>query len=77
MAHSPPTQESYLIVGGGTFLGEEIVEQLLRRGETHVSIFDAQPLATEQNTRFVPAVSVFIGNVLDPENIANAIKSVR
>ncbi len=44
--HSPPSsfampeRESYLIVGGCGFLGRHIVEQLLARGETQVSVFD-------------------------------------
>jgi len=33
-------RESYLIVGGCGFLGRHIVEQLLAREETQVSVFD-------------------------------------
>lgn len=40
MSNSPPTFESYLVVGGCGFLGRHIVEQLLGRGETQVSVFD-------------------------------------
>lgn len=32
--------ESYLVVGGCGFLGRHIVEQLLERGESQVSVFD-------------------------------------
>ncbi|KAF7337374.1 3Beta-HSD domain-containing protein [Mycena sanguinolenta] len=70
-----PTQESYLVVGGGTSCGENIVEQLLRRGETRVTIFEAQPLATEQAQRFGPAVRTYVGDILDPESILDAVKS--
>ncbi|KAJ7120050.1 hypothetical protein C8R44DRAFT_877525 [Mycena epipterygia] len=70
-----PTQESYLVVGGGTPIGEVIVKQLLRRGETRVSIFDAQPLASPQSARFVDAVHVYVGDILSPESIAEAVKS--
>jgi sterol-4alpha-carboxylate 3-dehydrogenase (decarboxylating) len=35
-----PGSESYLVVGGCGFLGRHIVEQLLARGETQVSVFD-------------------------------------
>jgi nucleoside-diphosphate-sugar epimerase len=76
MAHSAPTQESFLVIGGGTSLGENIVEQLLNRGETRVSIFDAQPLVAEQTARF-GALSVCVGDILVPETIADAVKSVR
>lgn len=76
-APSLPTNESYLIIGGGTSLGETIVEQLLRRGETRVAVFDAQPLAAEQAARFGDAVRVCVGDILVPESISEAIKSVR
>ena len=42
-AASAPTKatgESYLVIGGCGFLGRYIVEQLLERGETNVSVFD-------------------------------------
>ncbi|KAJ6562090.1 hypothetical protein B0H19DRAFT_1375305 [Mycena capillaripes] len=69
-----PTQESYLVIGGGISLGEHIVEELLRRGERRVAIFDALPLAAEQTKRFGPAVRVCVGDVLLPESIAEALK---
>ncbi|KAF7343358.1 3Beta-HSD domain-containing protein [Mycena venus] len=72
---SVPTQESYLVVGGGSGLGERIVDRLLHRGETRVSIFDVQPLATEQTQRFGPAVRVCVGDVVVPQSIADAVKS--
>ncbi|KAJ7509002.1 hypothetical protein B0H11DRAFT_1791854 [Mycena galericulata] len=74
-ARSKPAHESYLIIGGGTSLGETIVEQLLGRGETRVSIFDAQPLATGQAARFGDSVRVFVGDILAPGSIAEALKS--
>ncbi|KAJ7022390.1 hypothetical protein C8F04DRAFT_1194502 [Mycena alexandri] len=70
-----PTHESYLVIGGGTSLGELIVEQLLRRGETRVTIFDAQALIAEQTARFGNNVSVYVGDILVPESIADAVKS--
>ncbi|KAF8183313.1 hypothetical protein K438DRAFT_1839258 [Mycena galopus ATCC 62051] len=72
---SVPTQESYLVVGGGSSVGEHIVDQLLRRSETRVSVFDVQPLAAEQRQRFGPTVRVYVGDVLVPESIADAVKS--
>ncbi|KAJ7677731.1 3-beta hydroxysteroid dehydrogenase/isomerase family-domain-containing protein [Mycena polygramma] len=70
-----PTHESYLVIGGGICLGEIIVENLLRRGETRVAIFDAQPLAAAQAARFGANVRVCVGDVLEPESIAAAVKS--
>ncbi|KAJ7757394.1 hypothetical protein DFH07DRAFT_940490 [Mycena maculata] len=69
------TQEAYLVIGGGTSLGENIVDQLLSRGETRVSIFDAHPLAPEQAARFGDSVRVCVGDILIPESIAEAVKS--
>lgn len=40
MSLSPPTQESYLVIGGCGFLGRHIVEALVGRGEKNVSVFD-------------------------------------
>ncbi|KAJ7457556.1 hypothetical protein B0H11DRAFT_2319925 [Mycena galericulata] len=74
-APSNPTHESYLIIGGGNSLGETIVEELLGRGETRVSIFDAQPLAAEQAARFGDSVRVCVGDILAPGVIAEALKS--
>ncbi|KAJ7759588.1 3-beta hydroxysteroid dehydrogenase/isomerase family-domain-containing protein [Mycena metata] len=68
-----PTHESYLVIGGGTFLGELIVEQLLRRGETRVNIFDSQPLIAEQTARFGNGVRVYVGDILVPESIADTV----
>ena len=34
------TQRTYLVIGGGGFLGKKICEALLERGENHVRIFD-------------------------------------
>ncbi|KAJ7923085.1 3-beta hydroxysteroid dehydrogenase/isomerase family-domain-containing protein [Mycena leptocephala] len=74
-AHSAPAQESYLVIGGGTTVGESIVAQLLRRGETRVSIFDAEPLAADQVKRFGDAVRVVVGDISVPQDIADAVKS--
>ncbi|KAJ7249808.1 3-beta hydroxysteroid dehydrogenase/isomerase family-domain-containing protein [Mycena haematopus] len=72
---SVPTHESYIVVGGGTSVGEHIVDQLLQRGETRVSIFEALPLAPEQTRRFSAAVRVYVGDILAPESILDAVKS--
>ncbi|KAJ6481455.1 hypothetical protein C8R47DRAFT_1322142 [Mycena vitilis] len=70
-----PARESYLVIGGGLCLGEMIVEILLRRGDTQVAIFDALPLAAAQTARFGAGVHVCVGDVLEPESIAAAVKS--
>ncbi|KAJ7149578.1 hypothetical protein C8R46DRAFT_1008975 [Mycena filopes] len=69
------TQQSYLIIGGGTAVGEQVVQQLLRRGETRVAIFDAQPLVPDVAERYGGSVRVFVGDILVPEGIAEALKS--
>ncbi|KAJ6520707.1 hypothetical protein DFH09DRAFT_1193912, partial [Mycena vulgaris] len=73
-ALSIPTQESYLVVGGGTLLGETIVHQLLSRGEGRISIFEAQPLAPAQTARFGDAVHVFVDDMLRPESLSEAVQ---
>jgi uncharacterized protein YbjT (DUF2867 family) len=75
-AHSAPAQESYLVIGGGTTVGEHIVAQLLRRGEARVSIFDAEPLSAHQVKRFGDAVRVVVGDISVPQDLADAVKSV-
>lgn len=40
MSNAAPTHEHYLVIGGCGFLGRHIVEALLGRGETNVSVFD-------------------------------------
>ncbi|KAJ6480016.1 3-beta hydroxysteroid dehydrogenase/isomerase [Mycena vitilis] len=70
---STPTHESYLVIGGGTSFGETIVEELIRRGERRVIIFDAQPLAAAQAAHFGADVRVCVGDMLEPESIAEAV----
>ncbi|KAK7057683.1 3Beta-HSD domain-containing protein [Favolaschia claudopus] len=75
MSQDKPTGESYLIVGGGTSLGEAIVRLLLCRGEARVSVFDALPLAPEQVAEFGDRVRVFVGEILAPKVVSDAIRS--
>ncbi|KAJ6589016.1 hypothetical protein B0H19DRAFT_1367495 [Mycena capillaripes] len=74
-AHSNPTLENYLLIGGSMPVGECVVDQLLRRNETHVCIFDTTPLLAEQAARFHDAVRVWVDNDLVPESVADAVKS--
>jgi len=75
MSQDKPTHESYLVVGGGTRIGEAVVRLLLGRGETRISIFDAQTLAAEQITEFGDRVRVFVGEILAPKVVSDAIQS--
>ncbi|KAJ7698038.1 3-beta hydroxysteroid dehydrogenase/isomerase [Mycena rosella] len=68
--------ESYLIVGGGTPMGEAIVKLLLYRGETHVSILDAEPLADEQAAEFGERVRVFVPDSASVQATSEALGSV-
>ncbi|KAJ7350683.1 hypothetical protein DFH08DRAFT_862117 [Mycena albidolilacea] len=75
MSQEKATRESYLIVGGGTSLGEAIVRLLLRRGETRISIFDALPLAADQVGEFGDYVRAFVGEIIAPKVVSDTIQS--
>ncbi|KAJ7056127.1 3-beta hydroxysteroid dehydrogenase/isomerase family-domain-containing protein [Mycena amicta] len=66
------TQESFLVIGGAGTQGELIVGQLLARGETKVSIYDALPLAPEQAARFGHLVQVYVGDITTADNTFEA-----
>ncbi|WWC59305.1 uncharacterized protein I303_101856 [Kwoniella dejecticola CBS 10117] len=61
------SSESYLVVGGCGFLGRHIVEQLLARGESQVSVFDIVQRHFDSNVTF------FIGDLSKPEDVQNAL----
>ncbi|KAJ7757399.1 armadillo-type protein [Mycena maculata] len=63
-----PTQESYLIIGGGTSLAAA-------SGRDARLNLDAHPLAPEQAARFGDSVRVCVGDILVPQSISKAVKS--
>lgn len=62
--------DSYLVTGGAGLLGRHIVDQLLKRGETAVAIFDL--VAAEQD----PQVRVFTGDITDRHAFETAVRAV-
>ncbi|KAI9204174.1 uncharacterized protein BJ171DRAFT_119904 [Polychytrium aggregatum] len=63
------TKESYLVIGGGGFLGGHIVDQLVERGD-QVAVFDMR-VPREPN----PKVEYFTGDLCSPADLAPALKS--
>ncbi|WVO16521.1 hypothetical protein L204_104200 [Cryptococcus depauperatus] len=68
MSNSLPTFESFIVIGGCGFLGRHIVEQLLNRGETQVSVFDIVQRHFDSNVNF------YIGDLSKREDVENAIQ---
>jgi sterol-4alpha-carboxylate 3-dehydrogenase (decarboxylating) len=60
--------ESYLVIGGSGFLGRHIVEALLARGDTDVSVFDI--VQRHHDVRF------FSGDITNEDEVADAIRKV-
>jgi len=65
------SQESYLVIGGCGFLGRNIVEALLARGELQVAVFDLVQRHFDTNVQF------FTGDIADETAVSNAIQKVR
>ncbi|KAI0059109.1 hypothetical protein BV25DRAFT_1829436 [Artomyces pyxidatus] len=62
------TPDSYLVIGGGGFLGRHIVDLLLARGELAVAVFDIA------HVDLGPTVKVFTGDIVDENALGNAIR---
>lgn len=60
MFHSQSTKKLCTVVGGGGFLGQHIVEQLLDRGY-HVNVFDIRQTFERERVNF------FVGDVCNKE----------
>ena len=64
------TVESYLVVGGCGFLGQAIVNMLLKRGDTDVAVFDIVQRELDPRVRF------FSGDICDRNVMDDAIRKV-
>eukprot|EP01112_Ceratiomyxa_fruticulosa_P012536 TRINITY_DN3473_c0_g1_i1.p1 TRINITY_DN3473_c0_g1~~TRINITY_DN3473_c0_g1_i1.p1 ORF type:complete len:350 (+),score=82.28 TRINITY_DN3473_c0_g1_i1:196-1245(+) len=62
--------ETYLVVGGGGFLGRYIVEQLLERGEKNVRVFDLRQTFSDDRIQF------FTGDIRKASDVEVALKGV-
>jgi FlaA1/EpsC-like NDP-sugar epimerase len=65
---SQMSNKTYLIIGGGGFLGRYIVEQLLERGEKNVKIFDLRKTWDD------PRVEFIVGDLTKLDSVTNALK---
>jgi len=65
----------YLVTGGAGFIGSNVAEALLRRGEK-VRIFDDFSSGKRQNLRAIPAAEVVEGDLRDMAAVQRAVKGV-
>ncbi len=66
----------YLVTGGAGFIGSNIVEELLRRGET-VRVIDNFVTGKEENiAEFLDRIEVLRGDIRDMGTVKNAVKGV-
>jgi len=63
------TGKKYLVVGGHGFLGSHVVEALLARGETHITIFDRAASRLFQNEQEKGIVKFIRGDVRRVEDV--------
>ncbi|CAK5273368.1 unnamed protein product [Mycena citricolor] len=84
MANSPPTHESYLVIGGGTVIGRAIVWQLLQRGETQIAVFDGQDLSHPDSVREwtdpdggLTRVRIYMGDLSNETDVAGVLAATQ
>jgi sterol-4alpha-carboxylate 3-dehydrogenase (decarboxylating) len=72
MLHDTSTQASrYLVVGGAGFLGQYIVQALVRRGASHVAVFDI--VEPEQK---VDGIRYYSGDICDQPRLETVLREV-
>lgn len=67
---------TYLVTGGAGFIGSNIVEELLRRGQ-NIRIIDDFSTGREENINdFLPQVELIEGDIRDRKSVDRAVKGV-
>lgn len=67
---------TYLVTGGAGFIGSNIVEELLRRGET-VRVLDDFSTGREENIQsFIDKADIIRGDIRDTDTVTGAVKGV-
>ena len=62
------SNKSYLVIGGGGFLGRWIVDQLLERNEKKIRVFDLRKTFDDSRIEYV------VGDLSKIDDVLNACK---
>ncbi len=80
---TPPTRimtertgKAYLVIGGFGFLGSHIVEGLLARGESNITIFDLAPRPLFAPEQAAGKVRYYRGDITNAEQVARACQGI-